>query len=239
MSAAILSPRRRGAHREIISISTAAGFTGAAGPQADGRSNPGERFVEINSKHRSPGQPAEVLRQDEAPLVVRLQEHQADFNLDACSVRRLQRRLVLDLRDELVPHIQRRTNRDDLVVFGASFGAYHAANLAGRYPGVVRKAVLFLGLYDIHRFVDGYWDDLCYFHCPAAYIANMDADWVSRLFRVEWVIATGEYDSLVDDNRRFAALLNSKGIPNRTEIWPGVFGHDWPFWKDNLIRFLP
>jgi len=67
----------------------------------------------------------------------------------------------------------------------------------------------------------------------------MDASWTARLARVEWIIATGEHDSLVEDNRRFAALLSSKGIPNHAEFWPGVFGHDWPWWKENLRRFLP
>ena len=98
---------------------------------------------------------------------------------------------------------------------------------------------MFSGLYDVHRFLDGHWDETCYFHCPTAYIANMDAGWVERLARVDWIIATGEHDSLVEDNRRFAALLSSKGIPNHTEIWPDVFGHDWPWWRENLRRFLP
>ncbi len=143
------------------------------------------------------------------------------------------------IRREIIPYIQHRTGRDDLAVFGASFGAYHAANIAGRHPDAVKKAILFSGIYDVHRFVDGYWDDLCYFHCPAAYIANMDGSWIERLSRVEWVIATGEYDSLIQDNRGFADLLASKGIPRHAEFWPGVFGHDWPFWKDNLRRFIP
>ena len=39
------------------------------------------------------------------------------------------------LRHELVPYIQHRSGRGDLGVCGASFGAYHAANFAGRYPG--------------------------------------------------------------------------------------------------------
>jgi len=143
------------------------------------------------------------------------------------------------LRNEVIPFIRHRAGRDDLVLFGASFGAYHAANIAGRYPDVVRKAILFSGIYDIHRFTDGYWDDRCYFHCPVAYIANMDALWAGRLSQVSWIIATGEYDSLVQDNRQLSALLSSKGIPNHAEFWPGVFGHDWPWWKENLGRFLP
>ncbi|HYK88686.1 MAG TPA: alpha/beta hydrolase-fold protein [Acidobacteriota bacterium] len=143
------------------------------------------------------------------------------------------------LRNEMIPFVRHRSARDDLAVFGASFGAYHAANVAGRYPDLVRKAILFSGIYDIHRFLDGYWDDRCYFHCPVAYIPNMDACWSGRLSQVSWIIATGEYDSLVQDNRQFSSLLSSKGIPNYAEFWPGVFGHDWVWWKENLVRFLP
>ena len=142
------------------------------------------------------------------------------------------------LREEMIPFILERAGAPRLSLFGASFGAYHAANVAGRYPELVDKAVLFSGLYDIHRFLDGYWDDTCYFHCPTAYIANMDGAWTSRLARVGWIIATGEHDTLVADNRAFASLLSSKGIPNHAEFWPGVFGHDWPYWSENVRRFL-
>lgn len=142
------------------------------------------------------------------------------------------------LRNELVPHIFDRAQRGDLVVYGASFGAYHAANFAARYPDVVSRAICFSGLYDIHQFLDGDWGDTCYFHCPTAYIANMDGEWVGKLSRVGWIIATGEFDTLAQKNRDFANLLSSKGIPNRLEVWPGVFGHDWPWWRENLRRFV-
>src|SRR5213593_4433262 len=143
------------------------------------------------------------------------------------------------LRHEMVPYIHQRALRPDLALFGASFGAYHAANFAARYPEIVAKAILFSGIYDIHSYLDDYWDDLCYFHCPSAYIPSMDASWTARLGGISWIIATGEHDSLVQDNRDFSALLCSKGIANHTEIWPGVIGHDWPWWKENLHRFLP
>jgi esterase/lipase superfamily enzyme len=142
------------------------------------------------------------------------------------------------LKDEMVPLVQRQSGRPDMATFGCSFGAYHAANFAGRYPDVISKAVCFSGIYDIHRFLDGYWDDLCYYHCPTAYVANMDAEWVSKLSRTDWIIATGEHDSLIDENRGFAALLSAKSIRNHAEFWWGVFGHDWPFWIENVRRFL-
>ncbi len=142
------------------------------------------------------------------------------------------------LRNELVPYIFNRAQRGDLAVYGASFGAYHAANFAGRYPDIVSRAICFSGIFDIYSFVDGHWDENCYFHCPTAYIPNMDADWTGKLSRVEWVIATGEHDSLVQQNRDFDALLWSKGIPHHFELWPGQFGHDWPWWRHHLRRLL-
>ena len=142
------------------------------------------------------------------------------------------------LRHELVPYIFNRAQRGDLTVYGASFGAYHAANFAGRYPDVVSRAICFSGIYDIYSFVEGYWDETCYFHCPVAYVANMDAEWAGRLSRIGWVIATGEHDTLVQKNREFSSLLWSKGIPNHAEFWSGAFGHDWPWWRENLRRFV-
>ncbi len=143
------------------------------------------------------------------------------------------------LTRELIPYIFHRTHQNRLATYGASFGAYHAANLAARHPELVYKAILFSGIYDIHDNLAGYWDDLCYFHCPMAYIPNLDRSGSERLSQVQWVIATGEHDSLVEANRRFSGLLSAKGIRNHCEIWPGVFGHDWPWWKQHLRRFLP
>jgi esterase/lipase superfamily enzyme len=142
------------------------------------------------------------------------------------------------LRNELVPYIFNRAQRGDLVVYGASFGAYLASNFAARYPDVVSRAICFSGVFDIHSFTDGYWDDNCYFNCPTAYIPNMDAEWTGKLSRMGWVIATGEHDSLVQKNRDFSNLLWSKGIQHHFELWPGQFGHDWPWWREHLRRFV-
>lgn len=142
------------------------------------------------------------------------------------------------LRHELVPYIHNRAQRGDLTVYGASFGAYHSSNFASRYPDLVSRAICFSGVYDIHSFTGGYWDENCYFNCPVANIPNMNGEWAGKLSRVNWIIATGEHDSLVQKNREFSGMLWSKGIPNHLEIWPGQFGHDWPWWREHLRRFV-
>jgi esterase/lipase superfamily enzyme len=142
------------------------------------------------------------------------------------------------LRHELVPYVHDRARRGDLAMYGASFGAYHASNFTARYPDLVSRVILFSGVYDIHSLTDGYWDDNCYFNSPASFIPNMNAEWAGKLSRVEWIIATGEYDSLVQENRAFSQMLWSKGIRNHLEIWEGAFGHDWRWWREHLRRFV-
>jgi len=142
------------------------------------------------------------------------------------------------VRNEVVPHIYERAQRCDLGVFGCSFGAYHAANFAGRHPELVTKAVCFSGIYDVRRFTNGHWDDTDYFNSPLCYIANMFGTDLQRMRGVEWVIATGELDSLAEENRNFAAMLASKGVPRHTEIWPGIGGNDWAAWNDAAVRLL-
>src|SRR6185503_7452536 len=122
------------------------------------------------------------------------------------------------LATEVAPFIRDKAQRDDVITFGASFGAYHAVNFAFRHPELVSRVVAFSGMYDIHRFLDGFWNETCYFHCPTAYVANYDGDWVERIRRLGIVLATGEHDHLVEDTRGFARLLESKGIPCHAEI---------------------
>ena len=143
------------------------------------------------------------------------------------------------LAEEMVPMIAARAGRDDLAVYGASLGGFHAVNFAARHPEQVARCIALSGLFDNHRLLDGHWDELCYYHCPVAYVANMDAEWCRRLSTVEWVIATGEHDSLVEETRKYSDLLRRKDIPVHSEVWPGVFGHDWPYWREHLRRFLP
>lgn len=154
---------------------------------------------------------------------------------------RVRRHDVYDrfLVDELVPFVRAKSERQDLVTYGASFGAFHAVNFGFRHPEMVGRVIAFSGVFDIHSFLNGEWNELCYFHCPTAYVANWDADWVGRAGRIGIVLATGEHDHLVQNTRDFAGLLRSKGVAVHEEIWSGVFGHDWPFWRDNLHRFLP
>ncbi len=143
------------------------------------------------------------------------------------------------LADELMPYVHNRAGRGDVAVYGASFGAYHAANFAAKHPEMVQKAILFSGVFDIHDCTDGFWNDTCYFNCPTAFIPNLPDEQVAKLNNIDWIIATGEHDHIRQWSHDFSDILGRRGIRNYLEIWKWAFGHDWPWWRDNLRRFVP
>ncbi len=142
------------------------------------------------------------------------------------------------LASEFAPFVTKHAKNRELMVYGASFGGFHAVNFASRHPELVKRCIALSGFFDLKRVTYGWFDDLCYFHSPEAFIPNMSGDWVRRLAQVEWVIATGDQDSLADETSRLGEIFRQKGIPATVELWPNCFGHDWPFWKAHLPRFV-
>src|SRR5579863_481263 len=65
---------------------------------------------------------------------------------------------------EFVPFIRWKNQTPRLAVTGCSFGGYHAVNFAFKHPDVVTHCVSMSGSFDIHQFLDGYYDNDCYFN---------------------------------------------------------------------------
>jgi esterase/lipase superfamily enzyme len=144
------------------------------------------------------------------------------------------------IHDEVIPFMQAKARTAVRVgTLGASFGAYHAANFGMRHPDVCDKVVAFSGKYDIHNFLDGYWDELCYFHCPVAYVPNMDGEWTAKLSEMDLAIVTGATDNILSGTTDMLRILNEKGIRNRGSVWDAPYGHDWPWWKVQIRTYLP
>jgi len=125
------------------------------------------------------------------------------------------------------------------VACGASFGALHALLLAARYPTRVGGYIGLSGAYDTRRWLDGYHDDNVYYTNLIEFLPGLNDDAYLGPMRAQHpkVIATGSDDANVEDSRRLAGLLQSKGIAVGLDIWPG-WAHDWPYWKDMMRRYL-
>jgi esterase/lipase superfamily enzyme len=132
---------------------------------------------------------------------------------------------------ELLPFICSRNPADQLSVTGCSFGGYHAVNFALRHPEVVTHCVAMSGAYDIHQFLDGYYDNDCYFNCPVDFLPNLTDDWyLGRYRRMKIVLGSADWDMCLDQNVKLSAMLTSKAVPHWLDVWNDNLRHDWPLW---------
>jgi esterase/lipase superfamily enzyme len=142
------------------------------------------------------------------------------------------------LAHEVMPLSRSKNDNPFLIVMGASFGAYHAAAFAFRFPHLVGRMIGMSGMYDIKRFTGGYSDDNVYFNNPMDFMQHeSDGSRLEALRRMDINIATGRDDSLRGESERMSSVLWGKGIGNALRLWDG-WSHDWPFWKKMLGLYL-
>lgn len=125
-----------------------------------------------------------------------------------------------------------------LMTTGASFGAYHAANLAFRHPWLVDRLIGLSGLYDIRRFTDGYSDENIYFNNPCDFLRNEeDPARLAALRRMDIILITGRDDAFLANNEELSNILWGKNIWHALRLWDG-WAHDWPWWRQMILRYI-
>jgi esterase/lipase superfamily enzyme len=156
--------------------------------------------------------------------------------------RRIERHLQYEsyiLRD-VVPLIHQMNWHPTIGLTGCSFGAYHAMILALRQPYAFTWCVTMGGSFDISQFLDGYFDQDCYFLNPPSFLPGLtDPYFLDQYRRNKYVVVTGEHDICRSANESFSGLLHSKGIPHSLHVWQHGSKHDWPDWQPMAAAYLP
>ncbi len=141
--------------------------------------------------------------------------------------------------NEVVPLVRHLTRWDTIGVTGCSFGAYHAMALALRHPYTFTTCITMGGAFDISQFLDGYFDEDCYFLNPPSFLPTLhDAYYLDQFRRNKWVLVTGDQDICRAPNEQFSGLLHAKSIPHSLHVWNNS-KHDWPYWKPMAQAYLP
>lgn len=162
------------------------------------------------------------------------------YNKGAHPYWRVQRHIQYEnyILHDVLPLI-RSKNWGPLTTTGASFGGYHALNFAFRHPEVVRTCVTMGAAFDIRSFLQGHYDQDAYFHNPPDYVGGMNGGWHhDRIREMKIVLATGEHDICLGDNRHFSELLWSKGIWHTLDVWGNGSYHDWPCWQQMARKYF-
>ncbi|MEJ7557452.1 MAG: alpha/beta hydrolase-fold protein [Pedobacter sp.] len=149
------------------------------------------------------------------------------------------------LINEVIPLIHAKNHDGYMETAGCSMGAYHAINLAMKYPWLFRKAVGISGRYDLTKapgsfrdLLDGHHNDNVYFNMPQQYLSNLnDGYLLDALKSLNIILAIGETDSFFQSNKDLCNLLWSKNIANQCYIWSGE-AHKPRYWRQMLPLYL-
>lgn len=143
------------------------------------------------------------------------------------------------IMQEVVPKAQRDGHCHKVAFAGASFGGYHAANLAFKYPGVTAHLFGMCAALDIAipSFFHGYYDEDIYFNNPMDYVGGSYGHQLNLYRNMGIVLCCAEHDLCKEDNFRMHNLLNQKGVEHWFDFHEGRH-HDWPLWRDVLPRYL-
>jgi esterase/lipase superfamily enzyme len=147
--------------------------------------------------------------------------------------------------EEVLPFMHRKNSTDFFEVAGCSMGAYHALNLALKYPLLFRKAVGMSGRYDLtypiphfNDLFDGFHNEDIYYNMPLQFIANLsDETMLQKIRKMEIILAIGETDPFLFTNRQLSQKLHDKKIPHQLHVWDG-YAHRPRYWRQMVQLYL-
>lgn len=141
--------------------------------------------------------------------------------------------------NDVIEFIKYDTGNDKIALAGCGMGGYHAANLAFRHPDKVSHIISLGGIFNIKHFIFGHYDENCYFNNPPDYLPNLDDNWyLDRIRQMGILLATGNSDINLPENKQLSAILSSKNINHWLDVKPGV-GSGNHYWKRLLPEYIP
>jgi esterase/lipase superfamily enzyme len=153
---------------------------------------------------------------------------------------RIQRHMAFEayILDEVFPFMHSRNPHDCVIAYGASLGAFHAANIVFRHPQLFKKLVAFSGRYDLtlavedfYDLFDGFYNDDIYFHTPSHFLPSLECSQrLSHLREMDITLVIGKEDPFLQNNEHLSRILQQKGIPHQLWVWEGR-AHSARYWR--------
>jgi len=145
------------------------------------------------------------------------------------------------VRDEMIPAIWAdcSTPGVDVIVTGASIGAFNALAVLCRFPDVVSHAIGMSGTYDVSQFIGPDAGDALFFSTPLYFLPGLNGGILDQLRSRFAILASGEgrWED-IGHSWKLAGVMGEKGIPNRVDPWGTDYDHDWPTWRRMLPHYL-
>lgn len=149
------------------------------------------------------------------------------------------------LLHEVLPLMWNKNRHPCVISHGCSFGAFHAINFAFRHPQCFSKVAAFSGRYDLTDAVesfrdlfDGHYDEQVYFNNPSHFMPNASDEALLNQWRqLDIVLAIGDADPFLENNRQFSETLWDKGIWHALHVWHGR-AHSASSWRKMVSLYV-
>lgn len=143
---------------------------------------------------------------------------------------------------EVVPAIRVDCRQPDIevIVAGASIGAFNALASICRHPDVFKSAICMSGTYDLKKFMgDEVTKDYVY-SSPLHFLPKMEEGEHLAALRKRFVLLTHGQGRWEDPKESWnvADVLGSRNIPNRVDAWGKEWDHDWPTWREMMPKYV-
>jgi esterase/lipase superfamily enzyme len=160
-----------------------------------------------------------------------------------CPTEKIERHLQYEsyIINDVIPFINNQNPNSYKIVAGCSMGAYHAVNIAFKYPYLFNKLVAMSGRYDLTKqmgdfndLFDGFQNETIYFNQPNQYLNNLNDEYfLNAIHNLDITIAIGQTDAFLENNIQLTQILSNKHINHTFIIWEQE-AHKPPFCPKNV-----
>ncbi|MCW3051700.1 MAG: hypothetical protein JWN14_870 [Chthonomonadales bacterium] len=146
---------------------------------------------------------------------------------------------------EVLPFSQHLNPDSPLCAHGCSLGAYHAANIAFKYPHLFQKLLALSGRYDLtlapgpyRDLFDGYYDQTIYFNNPSHFLPRLnDPLLLEDLRQMDITLVIGAEDAFLENNHQLHMALKAQRVPHRYYVWQEE-AHRARYWRQMVALYL-
>lgn len=146
--------------------------------------------------------------------------------------------------NEVVPFIKNTYHVEKLITNGCSLGATHAAITFLRRPDLFAGVIALSGCYDATHFWDGWCNSTLYYNSPVHFLAELPNDhpYIELYNQKKIILSIGQGAWQKEGIRTLNIIrdiFREKGIDGWLDFWGYDVDHDWPWWKKQMLYFLP
>lgn len=147
--------------------------------------------------------------------------------------------------NEVFPLMEKINSNQHYISAGCSLGAYHAVNLAMKYPHLFCKVVGMSGRYDLtiakkyfRDLLSGFHNEYVYFNMPNQFLKNVDDDTlIDSIKKLDIILAVGKEDLFLQSNYNLSDILHEKHISHQLYLWDEE-AHKARYWRKMVQIYL-